>query len=536
MNSFEWNLLTTRKFSDQTGIATELTILRNFFTFVFNVRYNRLFLVVSIVVILIQLICFKYFYPSPGFINGDSYSYIISAFYNLKVDTYPIGYSKFIRLFSVLSTNDVVLVSFQYLLTQISLVYLLFTLFFFYKISNWTKILLAAFTITNPVFLYLANYISSDSLFFSLSIFWFSSLIWIINTPTRNIIIAHVIVLFFAFTVRYNALTYPVVSFLGFVISRKGFVHKLLGFCIGIFLIGYFIHFTSRQYKSITGVNQFSPFSGWQIANNALYAYRFVDSAKRKELPNKFKGIDLDVRTYFDSTRDLKKNPQEMLYASTIYMWDSISPLRIYMEREARKDSISWDLKKWARVAPLYNEYGKVLILTYPKTFLSYYIWPNFLKFYAPPVEFLGTYSTNVDTIPPVAKQWFWLSTDKLKIRVSDMKVNVFNYYPIFSGILNAVYIMMSISFFTMGGSKKLRSIFELWMIGTLFWSVNLCFSVFASPVALRFQLVPLILCYVFNLILLDSILSMGASKLVAADCDNTELDRNYLVSKDSVI
>lgn len=87
---------------------------------------------------------------------------------------------------------------------------------------------------------------------------------------------------------------------------------------------------TTNKYVEISGHRQFTPFTGWQIANNALYAYRYVDSAHRKDVPPRLQQLDKMVRNYFDSSRDLRTHPTEGLIASTVYMWDPHSPLSIY--------------------------------------------------------------------------------------------------------------------------------------------------------------------------------------------------------------
>lgn len=484
-------------------------------------KVNRFVLAIAIILIICEFSVFKYFYPYASFINGDSYSYILSAFYNLRADTYPIGYAKFLRLFSVFSFNDTSLVAFQFFLIQASLIGFEFTMFYFYEPRFWIKVIIVAFCSINPVFLFLSNYVSSDSLFLGLSIFWFTLLIWIIHRPTLRLIIIHAIVISIAFMVRYNALFYPMIAIFAFFISRKAIPLKIMGLSMTFVLIFLYINFTTNQFKRISGISQFSPFSGWQMANNALYAYRFIDSSQRKQLPARFKTLDQDVRNYFDSTRDLKKHPQEMLKASTIYMWDPRSPLVIFENKYKKYDSTVGELKRWANVGPLYKDYGQTLIKAYPYTYLEYYLWPNFLKYYVPPVEFLQNYSTGVDSVPEIAKQWFWYRTNKLKYRTKDMSVSMLNYYPILLGTTNVIFMAMSIAFIFLGGMKASHLIFKVWICAALFWGANLIFSVFASPIALRFQLFPFVLTFILDFLLLDAILKMGAAtELCSNNCE----------------
>lgn len=480
--------------------------------FVLKDKFNRAVVILCALIIVVELCLFKYFYPYASFINGDSFSYLDSAFFNLKMDTYPIGYPKFLRLFSVFSTSDTVLVVFQYAFMQCSLLWLYFTLPYFYRICRWLHVVLIL-AVLGPASLYMANYVSSDSLFFSLSVCWFCTLVWILNRPSKRFLVAHVFFVVWVFTVRYNAVYYPIISCIAFFLNRENVKAKLIAISAVGLIIGAFILYTSNEYKKLAGQFQFSPFSGWQMANNAMYAYKFVDSSKRKPVPDRFKDLDNHVRNYFDSTKDHRKYPTEMLTANTVYMWSPYSPLRIYMEQYSKNDSTIRTLKKWAAVGPLYNDYGRYLIKSYPLTYAKTYLWPNFVKYYSPPVEFLGSYGFNVDTLIPPAKTWFDYPTNKVYTRFKDKYVGILNYYPIICGTLNAVFVMMSISFLILGGRSTDPKLFKIWILFATFWVVNLSFSVFAAPVALRFQLFPLALCLPINLLLLDFMLKKERSK-----------------------
>src|SRR5690606_7000897 len=72
----------------------------SFRKWIWESREGRQLLTVSGTVILIQFIIFKYLYPFPNFLP-DSYSYMEAAFNNQFINMWPIGYSKFLRLFSV---------------------------------------------------------------------------------------------------------------------------------------------------------------------------------------------------------------------------------------------------------------------------------------------------------------------------------------------------------------------------------------------------------------------------------------------------
>jgi protoporphyrinogen oxidase len=490
-----------------TGLEAEPQADPSFKDYIFKNLAYKWFVWIGLIGIIVQLAVFKYFYPYASFINGDSYAYLETAYHNMSVNTYPIGYSMFLRLFSIFTKSDTALVVFQYLLLQGSVMAFLFTVFYFYNPGKLLKILLFGFFLFNPVFLYLGNYVSSDALFLSLSLIWFTILIWSLYRPSRYLIVLHAVVLFISFTVRYNALYYPLITAIVILLSKQRRLPQLAGLGMAVIMIGGFVWHSSSQYHGLTGIRQFTPFSGWQMANNALYAYRYVDSADVKPVPAQFRSLDKTVRTYFDTTRDVRKHPQEMLKASTVYMWDGTSPLQIFMKKQFEKDTTKGVLEKWATVGPLYADYGAYLIRQYPVVFAKNYLWPNTLKYYAPPVEFLESYSTGVDSVTQIAQVWFAYKSNKLKIRAKDYNVTMLNFFPILSGMVNVLFLLGGLSFLLLNGQRQYPLMWKGIKLVVSLWVTNFAFSVFASPIALRFQLFYIIICIPFALLFTEYII-----------------------------
>ncbi|WP_143080967.1 hypothetical protein [Chitinophaga rupis] len=364
--------------------------------------------------------------------------------------------------------------------------------------------------VLNPLFLYMGNMISSDGLFLALSLIWITLLLWIIHRPNTNLIIWHTLVLFIAFTVRYNALIYPVIAAVVFLVSRMQVRKKLAGAGTGILLCGLFVLYTGNKYQALTGIWQYSPFSGWLMANNAMYAYRHVDSAARKPVPVRFKTLDNMIRTHFDSTRDVKKYPAEGLMASTVYMWSSGMPLYAYRDKQFKKDTTASELRKWATMGPLYKAYGAYIIRKYPWHYLRYFIWPNANKYYAPPVEFLESYNSGSYKVAPIAQLWFGYKSTRVKTRTKDLQIKLLDFYPIFSGIINVVMACCLICFFMLDGLRMNMLFRKGMLLAGAIWLLNAGFTIFASSAALRFQSFPIMLTTVFTGLLLDWIWKMG--------------------------
>ena len=461
---------------------------------------------ISIPVTVILLTIFKYFYPRAGFLNGDSYIYLQTAVYNYNINFYPVGYSKFLRIFNTLTTNDTALVAFQYFLLQASSLYLLFTFFYYCRPGKWVRYALVAFTLFNPAYLYISNYVSSDAVFMSLSFIWFGQLIELTREVTVRRIVWHSLVIFIAFTVRYNALYYPFISALAIFLSGARWQIRTAGILAIAIPALLFVQFTSSSYKSFTGTRQFTPFTGWQLANNALYAYRSVTFRDTASMPARFAELDALVRHYFDTTRDLRTHPTEMLQANTMYMWDFRSPLQVYMKNRFKNDSVSSPFKKWSLVGPLYGEYGKWLMRRYPATFAGHFLWMNALKFYAPPLEFLDSYNSGLDSVRAIAVGWFQYNSYKVSTKFRTLDVSTLNFYPIMSGMINIIFLASILGLLTLNGFKSITTFNNILLLVAVFWGANFAFSVFSSPVTLRYQLFPLMVSTYMMLVVVDLI------------------------------
>lgn len=496
----------------------------SFKQFLFYNRRNRIILYLAAAAIIIQFAVFKYLYPFASYIHGDSFSYLRAADNNLTINTYLVGYSKFLRVFNTFAKPDYILSAFQYLFIQASALYLLFTIFYFYKPGRIIQTILLCFMAFNPLFLHLGNMVSSDGFFLALSCTWFALLLWIIHQPSNKIIIWQAVILFIAFTTRYNALIYPFIAGIAFWLSSLPLKKKLAGVGLGLVLCGLFVGFTMFQYKKLTGYWQYSPFSGWQFANNAMYAYRSVDSADRKPVPQKFQAIDNRIRNFYYITKNKAKYPSEQAEASTVYMWTPHMPLMRYRDSLFRKtkDSLA-EFKKWASMGPFYKEYGIYIIRKYPWHFLRYFMWPNSRKYYAPPIEFLEEYNGGKDQVNETAKKWFGYKNRMVKVRMGDKKVWILDFYPILSGIINVI-MLFGLLYYALLKGWRYNGIFNKTIIlaGTI-WLINAGFTIFASSAALRFQSFPIILTSLFALLLVDWLAQLMISMQLEAKRSQSE-------------
>ena len=478
--------------------------------FLFQDRKNKVTLWIAVTAIIIQFVLFKYFYPFASFIYGDSFVYLDIARENLDIQTYMVGYGRFLRLFSVFTKSDTALVACQYLMIQSGALGLLFSLYYFYKPGRWVQIVLQGFVVLNPLFLHMANMISSDGFFLSLSLFWFTFLLWIIHRPGIQLVVWHTVFLVIVFTVRYNALIYPIITVFVFLISKLSLRVRIAGTGVALLFCSLFILYTAGKYKALTGIWQYSPFSGWQMANNAMYAYRYVDHSQRKPVPKRFKILDNMICTYFDSTRDVKKHPQEAEMAGTVYMWTPWLPLYKYRDELFKNDTTSTELEKWASMGPFYRAYGIYIVKTYPYYYARYFLMPNVSKYYAPPVEFLAVYNGGYDRVTPQAQQWFDYKSEEVKTRFKNPWVVVLDFFPIWSGVINAMMLFGILGFAILRGFRMKVLFRKGVIIAGIVWLLNAAFTILASSAALRFQAFPIVITSIFSLLLIDWICKMG--------------------------
>jgi hypothetical protein len=381
--------------------------------------------------------------------------------------------------------------------------------------------------VASPLSLHLANMISSDGLFLALSMTWFALLLWIIYKPSNKIFFWHAIVVFAAFTVRYNALIYPFIAAVAFGLSKQTLRKKIFGWGLSLALIAWFMGISIYQYKKLTGYWQFSPFSGWQLANNAMYAYQEVDSADREPVAPEFQALDNIVRNFYDRN---PTNPAGV--ASTSYMWTEWYPLMQYTNKVFKaKDSTTPQLKEWASMGPFFTSYGWHIIKKYPMHFIRYFILPNSLKYLAPPVEFFEYYNWNRKHVREPARIWFGYKSYRIKTRMKSNETWVLTPYPYFICIINITMLLMLLTYLLLKGWQTNTTFNKSILLAGFTWLTNAAFTIFAASAALRFQAFPALLTLTFSLLLIDWMTQFIEHIKLQTPQQNTESQYSHNVS-----
>jgi hypothetical protein len=481
------------------GSNAEISSTMSFREFLFRKPIDRRMTYFIPIGLIVQFIIFKIFYPYPDFF-GDSYSYIFAAQQNLTINIWPIGYSKFLLWFQWFTHSDLALTIFQYFFLEVAAFYFYQTLIYFYRTRRVTRVILCIFLFFSPLNLYVSNYVSSDGMFLTLSLIWLTELLWIINRAN----IAHLIILsvsfFAAFTFRYNAMYYPVIAAVVFLVSKQSLWIKIIGVCAGPALIIPFIIWSSNAAKQISGTAQFPPIlGGWQWGNNALYIREYIQE-DTANFPNpQMAELDHIARTFF---RTFPPQYRELPpYIGNFFIREPEAPLKQYMARHYNDPR----LNDWAKVAPLFKEYGTYIIKRHPLAFFRYFMLMNARNYFIPPLEKLEVYNLGQRDIGSLAVQWFHYPNTKIRVCSVNFQGSLLAFYPYLYLFLNFYFAWSLFSFMRQKGVRRADRLFAVTVgISSLLLLANMGFSIFANIIAFRYQLFPMIMFLAISLLLTD--------------------------------
>lgn len=475
----------------------------NFINFIAKHPGNRRYLLVALAGIIAQFTVFKVLYPFADFFS-DSYSYIYAASANLDINIWPIGYSKFLALFHWFTHSDTALVGFQYFFLEISALCLFFSLLYFFTLSRNSRIILFVFLFFNPLFLYISNYINSDPLFAALSLCWITQLIWIIQRPGLYQVFVQGILLFACFAVRNNAYYYPIIAAFAFMLSHQPVWRKLTGALLGLVFIIPFILYEREAAFKITGTRQFSLFTGWQLANNALYIRGNIDVASSKLPTAATRELDKLAANFYKRAPD---NFNALLsdYVANFFIRQPEAPLKRYFSRHYRPHDEMAVIAAWGQASVVYESYGKYLITHYPAAFTRYFLLVNAKNYFLPPLEKLEKYNLGLSEVWPEAQQWFDYPSPKVKsISPTAQKIVLF-LYPAFFLLVNLYCIAGGCWFlyYKKNLTVDTKTTRTLLLLGVLYLA-NAGFSIIATINVFRYQFFPMIICFSFSLLILE--------------------------------
>ncbi|RFM34694.1 hypothetical protein DXN04_15635 [Chitinophaga silvisoli] len=465
------------------------------------------YITTAIIVTFIIWFIFKLIYPYP-FITIDSYYYIGAAYENSAVGSWPIGYSKFIRLVGYISHSHKLLVTVQYFLLQASFIYLFLTIHNIFQIGKWQSIILFIFLFLNPLFIYGSNHIMSDILFCSLAICWICQLLWMIKRPQPYMIFTQAILLTIIFSIRYTALYFPLFTIIVYIISPQSTWRKIAGIGLTFLLLGSFIQFTRIKMEEVGGVRQFSSAGGWKQASNALYMYEHIAAVDNTPVPDKFKLLHQLTKNYFNGPHthvDLYNIDQDFTTGS-FYVAAYESPLMQYLRIKLGENADVFEFKNIAPFGPFFNSYGTYLIIHHPIPYLQYVVLPDVMAYLFPFPEIYGTpndlYYLWSNHLGEMAKSWFGLSSITIPKKFIEIRAVILSPYPLLFFIIHAIFILSLIALIS---QKQYRQWDTHTRKSYLFISAiciaNFLFTILSAASVLRFQFTFIIIEFLTALI-----------------------------------
>jgi hypothetical protein len=461
-------------------------------------RENRVYVFGAFLATGIMLTAFKLIYPYPNMVL-DSYYYITAAISHADAGAWAIGYSWFLRLFGIFSHSPLLLVIFQSLFLEISLLVFFLKLTSIFTLSKPLKLILFVFLFVNPLFLFCANFVMADSLFIALSVLWVSLLLSMIFRPRPYMIWIHGILILLVFTVRYNAFYYPLVATVAFLLSSYRLRQKLLGIGLQLMLIGCFIFYTSIRVGALSGQSQFSPFGNWKMANDALYMYGHIYQENSSFVPTKFAVLHQRVRQYFQSGAGV----DDLLdygapFYGSAYMFFNSSPLVQYKNLLYGRDTEFVNFKKMACVGPLYGEYGSWLIRKHPVAFVQYFVGPNAIRYLYPPQEAFGSlppFFLRSDYLGQSAKTWFGVKTLTVGWPAIRLRGYLLAPWQMTAAIIHVLFMLSMICFFVFKDYRLIRkSQLSALVALTVLWICDLGFNLTAAATVMRYEVFLLII------------------------------------------
>jgi hypothetical protein len=309
-----------------------------------------------------------------------------------------------------------------------------------------------------------------------------------------------IITLFLAFTVRYYAAFYPLISLPILLFSKTKLWVKAgaLGLLLALTLS--FVLYTENLYKQLIGRREFSPFSGWQLASNALIMYRHISDRNHDIPPPELQPLHMLVIRTLKSFPPPEIIPDRDLHF--FFAWKRGSPLVTYSGAFYGIDPTTEDLRKWAAVGKLYHEYGTFLIEKHPVAFMRFYVGQGIDWFINPKRELVNEYPEGGLWVTDRTKQWLNYKSNWLACTTSDLLSIA--YFPAILTLLNVLFIISVIGYFYCNCHRITGSILNSTVIlALIYWLANFFFIIISAPFLLRYGLSTM----VFNIVLIPLIL-----------------------------
>jgi len=498
------NPLSIAALNPQRSIDPSVYKKDSFWKFIYKENIHWRMLWIAVAGMILQFMVFKWLYPFPDFVS-DSYAYIYAASAHLDVSSYPIGYSKFLSVFHLLTHSDWALIAFQYFFLEGAALFLFFSFLFFYSPRRLARNILFIFLFFNPLLLYISNYVDSTSIFVAISILWFTQLIWIIRHPSWSQILIQATLLFLCISLRNSAYYYLFITAIAFLLTTFKPWMKAIGIAMPLLLILPFLIHIRTEAKKMTGTAQVTLNRGWQLANNALYMRRLISVDDTKLPSTETRELDGLVKDFYKHIRVENLDGSQAEYSGNLFIEDPRAPLQQYFRAHFTADDTYGSLAAWGKASAVFYQYGSWLISHYPLSFAHYFLLPNMRNYFLLPLEGLGSYNQGEDNISLVVQDWFDYPTPSVSAVSKTLQGNIMLPVSYLFLMMQVFYIGSLIWWLVTKKSGLLHPAFSRpILLGAAFWIANFCYSIFFAPIVMRYQVFPMLFSGVYCLLFIE--------------------------------
>lgn len=468
----------------------------SFIRFVFTDRANLIFLFSGILIGVLYAVLLLQLFPKPS-CYFDSGTYVQAARDNPAVSFRPLGYSDFLRFFHNITPSSTFLVMVQYGCNVIANLFLFFSLIYFFPISKWFRWALFILLAANPLYLLYSNYLLSEAFFCSLTVLWFTSLLWIIRSPNWFSFALQLFMLLLVFKLRYNAVLFPLFSTAAIVLSPQASWKKAIGIALSFIIIIATVRNISRKTEEATGTKVFSAFGGWQLATNALNVVEHTEMDTSSFSSFESKELYLRSRTYFDSIAKAKPDTGDTeIKINGSYLWDPNTPLRAYLPYYAQKKYITSYFKAWTALGPVFSDFGKDVIIHNPIQYTRYYLIPNSKDYWYPPLEAYEDYNNKKEVNDTIYRQYYHYANDSTNLSHVKIHNAVMHPWKYLFPVVNIAFLLLVLAYFAFGVFRKAGRFFTTSLLFLCaFYVYNYFFSVGLAPTVFRYHVWIITLC-----------------------------------------
>ena len=474
----------------------------SFRNFIF--REHRTLTVCIVGTLIYGYVLLKLLFPHT-IVIGDGHHYVRVAMNNMEISGWPIGYPKFLEWIHVFAKGDWAVGCLQYILLEGAVLYFYFTIRYLLRPGKWVSLIMLAALLLNPFILFISNYVYSDSLFAALTILWFTMNLWYLYKPRPVYAYSLAILFVLAYSIRYYAMFYPLISIPVILLSKARWWTKLSSIALGCLLLLGFRWYTENLFERSIGYREFSPLSGWRLAGNALIMYRHLPpwDWDADIAPPDLQPLHRLVMHDLALMPSSEVLPDRAL--QNYFTFQPGSPLSRYIRVFFDDYITTAQIKKWDSAGRIYRKYGAWLIKKHPFAYFRYYVWQGFDWYIHPKVDLSNEFPKGGVPLLDETKKWFGYSSNWSPC--STTTLYSITWFPTVVTVLNLLFVLSIIGFFYCRCYKTAGPLTNrIVLLAAAFWLMDFLFVILTTPYLLRYAISGMVINIVFVPLIMEKI------------------------------